>query len=108
MVAKRHLCEPPGHRDGCAINARGGFQSFPLPRDIFCKVRRLSSPKAIQNQTLTSSVLNPRGREVWRQTARERKFQVSAGASKCGGLCAKPVVIGDFSALKTGREFQSQ
>jgi hypothetical protein len=54
-----------------AIKARVGFQSFPLPRDISAKVRRFASRKAIHNQSLTSSVLNPRSRELWRQTAGE-------------------------------------
>jgi len=55
--------------------------------------------KAIQNQQLTKSVLNPRSPEVWRQMAREREFRVAAGVSKCGGFRAKPVVIGDSCTL---------
>ena len=68
-----------------------------------CKVRRSASQKAIQNQTLTSSVLNPRSREVWRQTAGERQFRVSAGAPQSGGFRAKPVVIGLLCALRSQR-----
>jgi hypothetical protein len=52
------------------------------------KVRRFASRKAIQNQLLTSSVLNPRSRELWRKTVRETEFRVTAGAARCGGLRA--------------------
>jgi hypothetical protein len=68
------------------------------PRCLY-KVRRLPPRKAIQNQSLTRSVLNPRSPELWRQTAGEREFRVTAGASQCGGFRAKPVVIGDFCPL---------
>src|SRR4249919_3123230 len=36
--------------------------------------------------TSTSSVPNPRSREVGRKTAGEREFRVSTAASQCGGL----------------------
>jgi hypothetical protein len=52
------------------------------------KVRRFASRKVIQNQLLTSSVLNPRSRELWRKTVRETEFRVTAGAAQCGGLRA--------------------
>ena len=55
------------------------FIILPLPRDISAKCGGCRSRKAIQNQSLTKSVLNPRSREVWRQTGREREFRVSAG-----------------------------
>ena len=74
-----------------------------IPR-YFCKVRRLPSPKAIQNQTLTSSVLIPRSREVWRQTARERELRVPCGAPQSEGFRAEPMVIGLLCALEAGRE----
>jgi len=67
------------------------------------KVRKVTVTKAIQNQPLTSSVLNPRSREVWRKTAEEREFRVSVGASQCGGFHAKPVVIGLLCALGSRR-----
>jgi hypothetical protein len=63
----------------------------------------LLSRKTIHNQPLTSSVLNPRSPEVWRQTAREREFRVTAGLSKCGGFRAKPVVIGLLCGLARQR-----
>ena len=50
------------------------------------KVRRLASGKATQNHALTSSVLISRSPEVWRQSGREKEFQVSARASKCGAF----------------------
>ena len=62
-----------------AINARVGFQLLPLPRDISAKCGGCRPRKAIQNQSLTRSVLNPRSPEVWRQTGGEREFRVSAG-----------------------------
>ena len=40
--------------------------------------------------------------------AQERGFQARPDAPQCGGLCAKPVMIGDFSGLnpaeKVGRK----
>jgi hypothetical protein len=39
---------------------------------------------------------------------REREFRGWAGASQCGGLCAKPVVIGDFSTPKVSGECWSR
>ena len=86
----------------CGINARVGFRLLPLLRVISAKVRRFGS-KTTQIQRVTSSVLNPRSREVWRQTAGENEFRVSAGASQCGGLRVKPVVIGLLCALASQR-----
>ena len=77
--------------------------SLATPRYL-CKVRRLRFQIAIQKQSLTRTALKTRSAEVWRQTGREREFWVSAGMSQCGGLCAMPVVIGDFSAPKPDRE----
>ena len=57
---------------------------------------------------LTRTVLNPRSREVWRQTGRERAFRVLTGSPQCGGFRAKPVVIGDFSAANLGGESWSK
>jgi hypothetical protein len=70
------------------------------PRYLY-KVRRLTVGKRIQNQLLTKSVLNPQSREVQRQTGREREFGISAGAPQCGGLRARPAVIGVFCALES-------
>jgi hypothetical protein len=53
------------------------------------KVRRLPWRKALQNQPLKKSVLNPHSREVWRKTAGERQFQVSTVVPQSGGLLAK-------------------
>jgi hypothetical protein len=64
-----------------------------------------SHPKETRNQWLTKTALNPRSAEVWRQTGGERDFRASASASKCGGLCVKPTVMGDFSAAKSSGEF---
>jgi hypothetical protein len=47
------------------------------------------------------SVLNPRRREVWRQTAGERQFRVSAGAPQSGGFRAKRVGIGLLYVLNS-------
>src|ERR1700730_2501697 len=58
-------------------------------RNIFCKVQRSASRKLAQNQALRKSVLNPRSREVWRQSGREREFRVSADAAQCGAFGAK-------------------
>jgi DNA invertase Pin-like site-specific DNA recombinase len=49
---------------------------------------------ALRSEGMTTKGGNPRSREVWRHTGREREFRVSAGVSQCGGLCAKLVVIG--------------
>jgi hypothetical protein len=67
-------------------------------------MRRLPSSKEVKNQSLTDSVLKPRSREVWRKTGPKREFRGSAGAAQCVGLCAKPAVIGDFSAPKSSGE----
>jgi hypothetical protein len=61
------------------IKAHVGFRLLLLPQDIFRKMRRLTARKAIQNQSLTSSVLNPRSREVRRITAVENEFRASPG-----------------------------
>ena len=68
------------------------------------KVRRSTSQKVIQHQRLTRTVLNPRSREVWRETGQEREFRASAGAAQCGGLRANPAVIGNFSPVKSSGE----
>jgi hypothetical protein len=60
------------------------------------KVRRFASRKAIQNQPLTSSVLNPRSRELWRKTVREIEFRVTVGATQYGGLRANARVYWVF------------
>jgi hypothetical protein len=60
----------------------------PATPRYFCKVRRLPSPKAIQNQALTRAVLNSRSREVWRQTGREREFRAPTESAQCGGFAA--------------------
>src|SRR6202043_1525215 len=60
---------------------------------------RFASRKPDQYQSLTISVLNPPSPEVWRKTAGEREFGVSAGASQSGGLCAKARVYWGFCAL---------
>ena len=70
----------------------------------FAKSAEIGLKKVSQNQSLTRSVLNPRSREVWRQTAGEREFRASAGLSQCGGLRAKPVVIGRFCSLASRAE----
>lgn len=79
-----------------AINACVGYQSLPLLRDIHCEVVRPTSRKTIQNQSLTTSVLNPRSRELWRPTATENEFRVWAAASPCGGFCTKDRVYWAF------------
>jgi len=76
----------------------------PAPSRQISKVRRLASRKAIRSQQLTSSVLNRRSREVWRQEGRERQFRPSAGFMQCGGSCAKPLVIGLLCALNVSGE----
>jgi hypothetical protein len=55
---------------------------------------------------LISSVLNPQSPEVWRKTAGEKEFWVSAGASQSGGLCAKARVYWGFlRACKATEDF---
>ena len=92
----------------CVINARVGLRLRPVPEGCLAKVRRFGSRKAIQNQPLTSSVLNPRSREVQRQPGPEREFRVPAGAPQSGGFRAKPAVIGLPCALEAGGECWSQ
>jgi hypothetical protein len=87
----------------CTINARVGMRLPAVVQAILRKLRRLYSRKTIQYQWLTSSVLNPRSREVWRQTAGETEFRVSPDESQSGGLFAKPVVIGLLCALGSRR-----
>ena len=62
----------------------------------------------LPNFTASANWTNPRSREVWRQTAGENGFRVSAGASQCGGLCAKPVVSGLLCTLQASRECWSR
>ncbi len=76
----------------------------PAAPRYLAKVRRFGSRKAIQNQSLTKSVLNPRSREVQRQTAGENEFGISAGMPQSGDLCAKPVLIGLPARAKARRE----
>jgi hypothetical protein len=78
----------------------GWIPVAPAVARYLAKVRRFASPKAIQNQSLTSSVLNPHSPEVWRKTAGENEFWASADASQSGGLCAKARVYWDFCALE--------
>lgn len=66
-------------------------------------MRRLASRKTIQNQSLTSSVLNPRSREVWRQTGREREFRTSASVAQSEVFARRPVVIGLLRTLENRR-----
>ncbi len=61
-------------------------------------LERVGSPLSVRRGRV-----NPRSREVWRQTAGERQFRVSAGAPQSGGFRAKPVVIGLLCALKSQR-----
>jgi hypothetical protein len=80
----------------------------PATPRFLCKVRRSASRKEILNQLFTRTALNPRSAEVWRQTGREREFRAPTGSPQCGGLCAKPVVIGDFSTAKSSGESSSR
>ena len=68
-------------------------------RETFCE----SAEEAIRNQSPTSSVLNPRSREVWRKTAGEKEFQTFAVLSQCGG-CARSTDLGDFCGLGKSAE----
>ena len=76
----------------------------PATPRCFYKVRRLASGKTIQNQPLTSSVLNPRSRELWRQTAPEREFRASAGVPQCRALRAKARVYWGFLRARKSAE----
>jgi hypothetical protein len=87
---------------------RRSFPVAPATPRYLCKVRRSASRKEAQNQLLTRTALNPRSAEVWRQTGGEREFRASDGSSQCGGLCAKPAVIGDFRASKSSGESWSR
>ena len=58
------------------------------------KMQRLGRRKAIQNQLLTSSVLNPRSREVWRQTGRETEFRVLASCRSAEVFARSPWLLG--------------
>jgi hypothetical protein len=72
----------------------------PAAPRYFYKVRRLASEKTIQNQPLTSSVLNPLSRKLWRQTASERKFRASARRAAVQSFAReRRVFIGDFCTL---------
>jgi hypothetical protein len=67
------------------------------------KVRRFASRKAIQNQPLTSSVLNPGSRELWRKPSKRQNFgsrPVRRGAEVCARTS---VFIGYFCAVASGR-----
>ena len=87
------------------INARVGFQSLSLPRNNFYKVRRLASGKTIQNQPLTNSVLNPRSRELWRQTAPGREFRASARRAAVQSFAReRRCLLGIFARSQAGRE----
>ena len=68
----------------------------PATPRYFYKVRRLASGKTIQNQPLTSSVLNPRSRELWRQTAPEREFGPQPGAAVQSFAREGPCLLGIF------------
>jgi hypothetical protein len=87
-----------------AINALVGFRLLPVRQEIFRKVRRFASRKMTQYQSVTSSVLNPCSPEVWRKTAGEKKFWVSAGAWQSGGLRAKVRVYWGFLQARKPEE----
>ena len=61
------------------------------PSDL-SKGAEVQLAKKTSFQSLTNSVLNPRSPEVWRKTAGENDFWVSAGVSQCRGLRAKASV----------------
>ena len=64
--------------------------------------------KCWRNSRLQETVPNPRNPKVWREQAREREFRAPTGSPRCRGLCAKPAVIGDFSAAKSSGELWLQ
>ena len=65
--------------------------------------KRDSKSVAYENRTKSAKCggLETNGR-------RAREFRASACAAQCGGLRAKPVVIDDFSAAKSGGESWSE
>jgi hypothetical protein len=72
----------------------------PAAARYLVKVQRFGSRKLAHYQSLISSVLNPQSPEVWRKTAGEKEFWVSAGASQSGGLRAKARVYWDICPLE--------
>jgi hypothetical protein len=67
------------------------------------KVRRFASRKAIQNQPLTSSVLNPGSRELWRKPSKRQNFG-SRPVRRSAEVCVRtPVFIEYFCAVASGR-----
>jgi hypothetical protein len=79
-----------------AVAAQSTLPLNPGAPRYLAKVQRLGSRKAIQNQPLSSSVLNPRSREVWRQTHRRERISRLGGTSQCGGLLAEARINGEF------------
>ena len=75
--------------------------SLATPRSTF-KGRRLSSPKTIQNQSLTRTALNLWSAEVWRQTAEREKFRAPRGSPQCGGFAANARHYWRFERAKNG------
>jgi hypothetical protein len=90
-------------RGRSVIKARVEFRLLPVLQAILRKVRRLGLRRTTQYQQLTSSVLKPGSPEVWRKTAEENEFWVSAGTSRSGGLRTKPMFIGDFCGFASER-----
>jgi hypothetical protein len=75
--------------------------SLATPRSTF-KGRRLSSPKTIQNQSLTRTALNLWSAEVWRQTAEREKLRAPRGSPQCGGFAANARHYWRFERAKNG------
>jgi hypothetical protein len=61
-------------KNRCAINARVGVRLLPVLQTIFRKSLEIGLQIPSQYQLLTSSVPNPRSREVWRKTGGEKEF----------------------------------
>jgi hypothetical protein len=86
------------------INAAVRSQLLLLPRDISAKCEGLRHKKPIQNQRLTRTVLNPRSREVWRQTGREREIRSPTRSAQFGGFAAKARRYWAFEQTENGTE----
>jgi hypothetical protein len=68
--------------------ARGSswIPAEPASPAFYESVEGAVAQKAARTQALTSSVLKPRSRELWRRSGAESAFRCSTGVAQCGGF----------------------
>ena len=84
--------------------SRSSSPQSPATSKQFFKVRGAIFKTRFKISLLQTSTPKRKVGSFGDKMGKEREFQLSAGASQCGGSGAMPLTIGDFSAPKPGRE----